>query len=119
MAAPGMTMNQPMNAQQPYMGAQLPPQQQMPAQLLPQQQLPAGQPAMFPGVQAVATSPVGSNPAMGQIQQQSYQQPIMQQPMMQPLPARQPLPPMQPWTQTQNQVGPTATVNSPASVQYR
>jgi hypothetical protein len=119
MAAPGMTMNQPMNAQQPYMGAQLPPQQQMPAQLLPQQQLPASQPAMFPGVQAVATSPVGSNPAMGQIQQQSYQQPIMQQPMMQPLPARQPLPPMQPWTQTQNQVGPTATVNSPVSVQYR
>jgi hypothetical protein len=107
------TMNQPMGVtQQPYTGAPLL-QQQM------QQQLPASQPAMFPGVQAVAQSPVGSNPAVGQIQQQSYQQPIIQPPMTQPPPIRPVQQTMQPWTQVPNQVAPTATLNSPASVQYR
>jgi hypothetical protein len=104
---------QPMSTAQPYMGTQLPQQQ------TPHQQLPASEPAMFPGVQAVAHSPVGSNPTVGQIQQQAYQQPLIQQPMMQPPPIRQPQQTMPSWPQAMNQAGPAATVNSPASVQYR
>jgi hypothetical protein len=100
-------MNQQIGAAQSYMGSQM-----------PQQQLPAHQPAMFPGVQAVAQMPVGSNPAVGQIQQQAYQQPVVQQPMMQP-PIRQPQPMMQNWPQAMNQTGATPMVNSPAAVQYR
>lgn len=106
-------VSQPMNAAHPYMGTQMPQQQ------MPQQQLPASEPAMFPGVQAVAHSPVGSNPTVGQIQQQAYQQPLIQQPMMQPPPIRQPQQTMPSWPQAMNQAGPTATVNSPAPVQYR
>jgi hypothetical protein len=105
-------MNQLTGAAQAYMGSQLPQQQ------MPQQQLPPHQPAIFPGVQAIAQSPVGSNPAMGQIQQQAYQQPLVQQPMIQQ-PVRQPQPMIQNWPQAMNQTGATPTVNSPAAVQYR
>ncbi len=108
--------NQPMNqmtAPQPYMGTQ------MPAQQIPQQQLSAGQPAMYPGVQAIATTPVGSNATVGQIQQQGYQQPIIQQPMMQPPPFRQPQQMIQPMPQMMNQANPATAINYPAQVQYR
>ena len=44
---------------------------------------------------------------------------VIQQPMMQPPPIRQPQPTLQSWPQVPNQLGPTATVNSPATVQYR
>jgi hypothetical protein len=105
-AAPAMY--QPTGAAQPYVGPQT-----------PQQHLPAGSPPMYPGVQAVAQSPVGSNPAFGQIQQQSYQQPIVQQPMPQPPPIRQPQQTLPAWPQAMNQTGPAAAINSPAQVQYR
>lgn len=99
--------NQAMNGAQPYMGTQLPAQQHPPAP----------QPAMYPGVQAYATSPVQSNQPVGQIQQQSYQQPITQPPMSQPPPIRPQQAALPIWTQTPT--GQTATLNSPATVQYR
>jgi hypothetical protein len=103
------TMNQPMGTSQPYTGTQL-----------QQQHFPTNPPAMFPGMQAVAQSPVGSNPAFGQIQQQVYQQPVTQQPMIQPPTARAPQAPMQSWPQAPNLGGAAAAaLNSPASVQYR
>jgi hypothetical protein len=103
-------MNQQMGGAQPYMGTQLPPQQQY---------LPAAPPSMYPGVQAYATSPVQSNQPVGQIQQQSYQQPLIQGPMTQPPPIRPQQTTMPAWTQTPSPTGQTATVNSPATVQYR
>jgi hypothetical protein len=99
-AAPAMY--QPAGAAPAYIGSQI-----------PQQHLPPSAPPMYPGVQAVAQSPVGSNPAFGQIQQQSYQQPMPQPPIRQP---QQTLPA---WPQAMNQAGPAPTVNSPAQVQYR
>jgi hypothetical protein len=105
-AAPAMF--QPAGAAPAYIGSQI-----------PQHHLPPSAPPMYPGVQAVAQSPVGSNPAFGQIQQQAYQQPIVQQPMPQPQPIRQLQQTLPAWPQNMNQAGPTATVNSPAAVQYR
>jgi hypothetical protein len=98
---------------------QLPPN---PAQL--QQRMPASSPAAFPVVQAVGQSPVGSNPAMGQVQLQAYQQsslqqPMMQPPMIQPPPIRPPQSSIQTWTQTPSLSAPATAVNSPASAQYR
>jgi hypothetical protein len=105
-AAPAMY--QPAGAAPAYIGSQI-----------PQQHSPPSSPPMYPGVQAVAQSPVGSNPAFGQIQQQAYQQPIVQQPMPQPPPIRQLQQTLPAWPQNMNQAGSNATVNSPASVQYR
>jgi hypothetical protein len=106
-AMPG-AMNQPTGVAQSYMGNQL-----------PQQHSPGTSPATYPVAQAVGQSPVGSNSAIGQVQQQGYQQPIIQQPMMQPPPIRPPQSTMQSWTQAPNPSAPTTAVNSPASVQYR
>jgi hypothetical protein len=87
-----------------------------------QQAVPASAP-MYPGVQAIAQQPAGSNPMMGQVQQQSYQQPVIQSPMvqtpmMQAPPIRQPQPVQQSWQQQQSQLGPAAMNPSPG-VMYR
>jgi hypothetical protein len=103
---------------QPYVNNQPPIQQQQPM-------MPASAP-MYPGVQAVAQQPVGINPTLGQVQQQSYQQPVMQPPTVQPPmmmqgPAiRQPQPAMQmqTWQQQPGQV-PAAAMSAPAGVMYR
>jgi hypothetical protein len=102
-------LNQPMYGPQPYMGAQA-----------PQQQLPAGAPAMFPGVQAVGQSPIGSNTMAGQIQQQVYMQPVVQPPISQQQQFRQPQPAPQTWPQqAPNQMAPTAGVSYLPTTQFR
>jgi hypothetical protein len=97
---------------QPYANSQSPIQQAVPASA-----------PVYPGVQAIAQQPVGSNPMVGQVQQQSYQQPVIQPPMvqtpmMQAPPIRQPQPVQQSWQQQQSQLGPAA-MSSPAGVMYR
>jgi hypothetical protein len=102
-------MNQQMYTPQPYVGVQA-----------PQQQLPASAPAMFPGVQAIGQSPVGSNTMAGQIQQQVYMQPVAQPPMSQLQQYRQPQLAPQTWPQqAPNQMAPAAGVSSLPAVQYR
>lgn len=114
MAQPAM-VSQPMALPQPYAAAPmpLPPQQQQQTQVGAQQ--------VYPGVQAYAQTPAGTNPNAGQIQQQAYYQPVAQ-PQLMPRQPQMPPVPQPTWQQMQNQQNqttPTATLNSPAAVQYR